>query len=985
MSRQSLQPGELLSDFRIKKNIEIEELNLALIQLEHEPTAARWVHLQNSDPNNLFAVGFRTPPDDSTGIAHILEHTVLCGSRRYPVRDPFFSMLKRSLNTFMNAMTANDWTLYPFSTQNRKDFSNLLDIYLDAAFFPLLRENDFLQEGHRLEFENHTDPGSRLEYRGVVYNEMKGAMASPSSLLYRRLGKALYPSTCYRFNSGGEPAEIPDLTWKNLRDFHRRYYHPSNAWFYSYGNMPLEAHLEQVSEKVLTRFSLLDIDSSVPPEQSLMTPRYLTENYPLDPGEDPDNRAMVQTAWLTCDIENSLDRLSLNLLSMLLLGNPGAPLYKSLLDSKLGGNLAPGSGYQDDNRTTYFCAGLQSTESDRSSDIENLILKTLADCARDGFRRERIEGVIHRLEFSQREVSGDRYPYSLGLLMKILGPWLHADDPVSVLKLDDLLGQLRDKASDPDYFPALIDRYLLNNRHRVTLTLAPDSEMQARIERETKTRLAALAEQMTPDEKQEIIRKSVELKKIQEEQEDTSCLPTLELSDIPEKEIAVPSKKSTVAQTGIEWFEQPTNGIGYFSAYLPVAGLPAALVPYLPIYCSLSTQIGAAGRSYTEMAELVEAYTGGIHLGMEILDDPDRPERFEALLNVRGKALAENQEDLYGLIGDYLVAPDFTDIDRIRTVLKQMVTSFENSIPGSGHLYAARAGAAHLSSAAKLREQWSGITLLHLLRQLARMSDEELKKESANFKDIRDFLVNRTAMECAVSGEKDCLDKAENKIRRLLDRLPENGPRANAEDQSPKMTRGRFGWATSVPVSYVTRTYRTVPYTHPDSAALLVLSKLLRSGYLHREIREKGGAYGGLASCNVESGFFSLLSYRDPHIARTLKVYEDAVAWAAAGTFDDEAIKEAKLSVFADLDRPLSPGSRGNHEFANNRQGLNREKRQDLRQRVLEASRDTLTRAARIYLAENRDLVDSVISSEERLEQEFGEISGKEQPVINRI
>jgi Zn-dependent M16 (insulinase) family peptidase len=991
MKNPKLNTGDVLHGFKVRNIENLHELNSLLIQLDHQETGARWVHLQNEDTNNLFAVGFRTPPNDSTGIAHILEHTALCGSRRYPVRDPFFSMLKRSLNTFMNAMTASDWTVYPFATQNRKDFRNLLGIYLDASFFPLLRENDFLQEGHRLEFKNPTDSTSPLEYKGVVYNEMKGAMASPSSLLYRRMGKALYPTTCYHFNSGGEPADIPDLTWSDLRQFHSRYYHPSNALFYSYGNIPLEEHLQAVSEQVMSQFSKLEIDSSIPPEQLLTSPQQLTEYFPIDPGENIENKSIVQTAWLTCDIEQSLDRLSLNLLSMLLLGNPAAPLHKALLDSKLGGNLAPGSGFQDENRTTYFAAGLQATEPDKTAAIEDLILDTLKTTVNVGFSQERVEGVIHRLEFSQREVTGDRYPYALGLLMKIMGPWLHADDPISVLKLESNLKQIRNNIKDRDYFPDLIDRYLLNNKHRVTLTLAPDKNMQEEIDRATTEKLSSIAKKLSSEQKNQIITKASELKNIQESEEDLSCLPTLELSDIPEHEEPVEARNSRVSTVDIEWFDQPTNGISYFSSYLPVKGLEPQLSPYLPLYCSIATQIGAAGKSYTEMAEQVEAHTGGVHLNCEVLDDPQNADQFEAVISVRGKALNHKQDELFRIIGDYLTEPDFNDTDRIRTVLRQLQTSFENAIPGSGHLYAARAGAACLSKAAQIREQWSGISLLHLVRKLTAMDDGEIKVEIAKLVKISNFLINRNNFSCAITGEQATFEATEKNLAKFLKRLPEGKPDSGKEAIKSEPEPGQFGWATSVPVSYVTRTFKTVPFSHPDSAALLILAKLLRSGYLHREIREKGGAYGrekggaygGLASCNIEGGLFSLLSYRDPHILRTLGVYDDAIAWAVSGNFNDEAIKEAQLSVFADLDRPLSPGSRGIHEFANNRQGLTLEKRQQLRQQLLNITKAEICAAAKKHLAENSLKVDSIVSSEEMLTNANAEL--KEKIDIKRI
>ncbi len=375
-------------------------------------------------------MAFRTPPADSTGVAHILEHTVLCGSQRYPVRDPFFAMLKRSLNTFMNAMTASDWTCYPVASMNRKDFYNLMGIYLDAVFFPLLRAQDFRQEGHRLEFADPADPATPLQLKGVVFNEMKGAMADPSSLLGRCLNRALFPTTCYGHNSGGEPREIPDLTWEQLRAFHADYYHPGNSWFFTYGDLPLADHLQRIDELALRRFEPRQIASAIPAEVRFAAPRRDEATFPLSAQDDPAGRSMVQLAWLTCPIEDTFERAALGILAGLLLGDPAAPLYQALLDSRLGQNLTPGTGYHDDYRDTVFAVGLQGTEPEQVEAVEQLVLTTLERVAGEGFPAERVEAALHQYEFSSREVTGDQYPYGLSLLMRFLGPWLHADDPL---------------------------------------------------------------------------------------------------------------------------------------------------------------------------------------------------------------------------------------------------------------------------------------------------------------------------------------------------------------------------------------------------------------------------------------------------------------------------------------------------------------------------------------------------------------------------
>jgi Zn-dependent M16 (insulinase) family peptidase len=972
-----IETGRSLHGFTVTDVVPLSELNTTLIRLRHDRTGARMVHLATEDPNNLFAVGFRTPPADSTGVAHILEHTVLCGSRRYPVRDPFFSMLKRSLNTFMNAMTSSDWTFYPFASQNAKDFNNLMGIYLDAVFFPLLRERDFRQEGHRLEFTDPENPASPLVYKGVVYNEMKGAMASPSSLLSRRLGRALYPTTTYHHNSGGEPTEIPDLTWEGLKDFHARYYHPGNAWFYTYGNLPLDLHLEAIENQALREFDARPADSEVPPEIRLDAPRRVVETFPLDPGEPTAGKSMVQVAWLACDVTDSFDRLALSLLSSLLLGNPAAPLYKALLDSKLGSNLAPGTGYQDENRTTYFAAGLQGTEPERAEAIEQLVLATLEEIARSGFSPERIEAAIHRLEFSHREVVGDHYPYPLGLLMRLIGPWLHGDDPVSPLRLDENLSRLRAELAAGPFFENLIRRHLLTNPHRVTLTLHPDPAQGAREEQATAEQLERIKAGLDEAQKRNIVEQALELKAAQESRDDLTCLPTLQRTDIPVTEPEVPSAFSREADREVQWFDQPTNGIGYFTSHLPVESLPEELLPCVPLFCALLTQVGAAGHSYLEMAERMEAGTGGLQAGTEILEDPQSLKGFQAVVEIKGKALVRNQEKLFGILADLCAAPDFTDLTRLHIVVNQVRANLDNSIPGSGHSYAARAAAGRLTPAGRLRETWGGLQLIRFVRQLAGRPADDLGPLAEKLQEIARLLFARERLACAVTGEERHFSPVRDALCPYLTGLP-TAAAGTAVREPFAAVPARLGWASSVPVAYVTRVFRTVPFTHSDTPPLLILAKLLRAGFLHREIREKGGAYGGLASCNPEAGTFSLLSYRDPQLAQTLRIYDEAAQWASGGAFTDEEIDEAVLAVFSDLDRPLSPGGRGHREFANTRQGLTRQMRQSLREGVLAATREDLQRVAQHYLVAGREVsAVSVIAGEEALQKANAELGGE--------
>ena len=942
-------PGKQLGSFLTKQILPVPELNLKAVTLVHEPTGARLLHLACDDPNNVFAVGFRTPPPDSTGVAHILEHTVLCGSEKYPVRDPFFAMLKRSVNTFMNALTAADWTLYPVASMNRKDFYNLMGIYLDATFFPLLREQDFLQEGHRLDFADPEDPDS-LMIKGVVFNEMKGAMADPSSLLGRRLNAALFPTTCYGENSGGEPLVIPELTWEQLRAFHQSYYHPSNSWIFTYGNLPLEEHLQQIDHLALSRFAKQPVDSSIPLEKRFAEPVRHTETFPVDANDDMQQRSMIQMAWLNCPIEDTFERAATGILANLLLGNPAAPLYRALIESGLGRNLSPGTGYHDDYRDTYIAAGLQGTDPDKLPEVEKVILDTLAQVAEQGLPQERIDAALHQYEFANREVTGDQYPYGLGLMMRLFGPWLHADDPFGTLMINDNLQRLRSAAGDAQFFPELIRRQLLDNPHRVTLLLRPDPEHAQREEQAFAERLDGIRQHLDAAAIAEIKSKAADLQNSQEAQDDTSCLPILELSDIEIDEPTTAFVTEEISGCKTFWFSQPTNGITYLHLQFKTAGLDETLRPYLPVFGALLPQIGAAGHDYLAMSRRITAATGGIRFGTNLLESPADLDIMHPVLELKGKALDRNQEKLCGIIADMLAAPDFSDLARLRTVIGQVRTSMENSIPGAGHSFAARAAAASLTPTAAQREEWSGMSQVQTIRAVSNLDDNGLAALADAFAAISAEIFSRARVTVAVTTEESARTTMHSPLANLLAALPDG---AAIDDHShPTFTRraSSTAWQYNLPVAYVSRVFRTVPYTHPDAPVLIVLAKLLRADFLHREVREKGGAYGGMAGYSTDGGLFSMLSYRDPHLERTLDVYRQAVEWTCRGEFSSEMIKQSILTAFAELDRPLSPGSRGYREFLHQQQGMTHDMIQTFRNGILSVDRKQLARVALTYL-----------------------------------
>ncbi len=970
MSKTAFEVGEVVSGFAVNRIVALPDLQATLYRLRHDRTGAELIHFENDDDNNLFSVAFRTTPKDSTGVAHILEHTVLCGSEKYPVKDPFFSMLERSLNTFMNAFTSNDWTMYPFSTQNKKDFYNLMDVYLDAVFFPRLEYKSFEQEGWRLEFSVPSDPKSELVYKGVVYNEMKGAMSDPNSLMSRRVQKALYPTTTYHYNSGGEPEDIPNLTWEKLKEFHARYYHPSNSRFFTYGGLPLERHLKIIDESVLSRFEAVHPDTSVNDEIRFAEPKREEFTYPFDPSaseEQLSKKSMVSVAWLTCNIRNDFEAFTMNVLSSLLLGNPGAPLYKALMDSGIGSALAPGTGYSHDNLDTYFSAGLQGVDPVDVDDIEKLILSTLTRVAEEGFTKERIEAVIHQVEFSNKEVVGDNFPYALNILFRIFGGWLHGGDPAKPLLINENLERLRREIDGGAYFEKKIREYMLDNNHRVTVLLRPDREKASRDAARERERLERLKELLSGEEREAIMRNTHSIAKGRGPKDDISCLPTLELSDIPVEERKVSFESGEVEGVPVQWYDQPTNGISYFNAIVSTASVPDELKPYIPLFCAVLTKIGAAGYDYAEMAERIEAHTGGINAGANVWESLVNLDLYGEVVEFSAKALARKHKALFEVLGDIFKSPDFRDLKRLHTLIGQIKTSMENSIPASGHSYARGLAARHLTPAARLRESWAGIHQLLLVKKIAACNEEGLKEVAERLEKIASHLLNKRLIRACVVAEARHFDSMCDAMGPFFSSIStiDVNPR---EPEVLACSGEAEGWGMNLPVSYVARVFRTVSYCHGDSPKLQVLAKLLRARYLHREIREKGGAYGGFAAYSSAEGLFSFLSYRDPNLERTLKVYSDSIEWVSKCDFSDEDLKEAILAVFGDIDRPLSPSGKGNREFVANLRGLTKEMRQRRREGILCVSRDDMVEVSEKYLQSNPDKSSvAVISGEERL------------------
>src|SRR5487761_768469 len=638
MAKTSTRGIGTIGGYTILRKERLDRLEGSYLELER--TGARHLHVECPDDNNSFAVFFPTVPMDSAGVAHILEHVVLAGSQKYPVRDPFFSMTRRSLATFMNAFTSADWTMYPFSSRNQKDFKNLLEVYLDATFFPRLDEDSFKQEGIRFEFEDPGDPTSGLRYKGVAYNEMKGALASPQAAVQKLVGETLFPGLTYSFISGGDPEHIPDLTWDHLRQFHAVHYHPSNAFFYTYGDQNLEETLAWIEENALKDFERIEVDTSIPDVKRFRKPVKAVGPYPATavPGDDNTKKAQALVAWVTVHTGESFQLLAMKVLAEVLLGNAASPLRKALIDSKLGTAMADGSGLQDDYRETVFGAGLKDIAQDDAEKVERVVLETLQRLVKDGVDQTQVDAAIHHLEFEKRERSNAGFPYSLKVLFAALAPYYYGGDPYDALNFDTDLARLEKDRKGGRFFENLIRAELLDNPHRGLLIVVPDEELEETKRKQELERLANVEARLTEADKARIVTEALRLKQEQDAKQDLSTLPTLELTDIPMEFEDVTSKDTTFGKAKVEFFPQPTNGVTYIDIRSDFSALTPQEKDLLPLFGRVLTQAGAAGQDYVEIAKRIASYTGGIGAAAQVQPLADREDYLQSFM-VSGKAL----------------------------------------------------------------------------------------------------------------------------------------------------------------------------------------------------------------------------------------------------------------------------------------------------------------------------------------------------------
>lgn len=963
------------SHFRLLRRQAIPSLNVTVEEYEHADTGASHIHMAADNDENVFMVAVRTVPEDSTGVAHILEHTALCGSEKFPVRDPFFMMIRRSLNTFMNAMTSSDWTAYPFASQNKKDFNNLLDVYLDAVFFSRLDPLDFAQEGHRLEFEQADDPNSPLTYKGVVFNEMKGAMSSVPSQLWQTLSKYLYPTTTYHHNSGGEPECITDLSYDDLQNFYRSHYHPSNAIFMTYGDIDAATHQQKFQSHVLGRFEKLNKTISVPPEKRYHAPIRVEESYPFNDSDDLTDRTHVVMAWLlgpTTDLEGALEA---QLLASVLYDNSASPLQHALETTRLGKAPSPLCGLEDSQHELIFACGVEGSEPEQAQAVEDLILKTLEKVKTDGVNQDDVEASLHQLELQQREIGGDSYPYGLQIIMTALTAATHRGDPIALLDLDPALNSLREKIKDPQYIPNLIDKLLLQNTHRVRLSLMPDALMASRKQAAEQQQLAAIKAKLNDDEKQGIIDLAKALQDRQVQEDDDSILPKVGLEDIPKQLKKVEGKQLSDKNIVSNIYPVGTNGLVYQQAVLDLPTLSQDELDIVSLYSMCLTELSVGNEGYMQTQKRQAQIVGSINAFSTIRGGVDDPNQSRGHFVLSAKALHRNQAAMTELMGDTLQNVKFIEKARIKELVSQSRARREQSVTGNGHALAMMAASAGFSPMAQLSQRNSGLLGIQHIKALdkAIQSDEELDKLVQRLQALHQRISQQPLQFLLVTEASVEQEQQQN----LISTWQNYGDIKPAAIPATPLTLPDVGdplvkqaWITGTQVNFCAKAYKTVPMSHADAPALTVLGGFLRNGYLHRTIREQGGAYGGGAQQDSNIGAFRFYSYRDPRLEETLNDFDKSIEWLLSTKHEFKAVEEAILGVVSSIDKPGSPAGEAKQTFHAELHGRAHAVREKFRNGVLAVTADDLQRVGETYLKDGGESVAVITGKENQAKTE---------------
>jgi len=929
-----------LHGFELVREKFVAEYDSQVLMYRHRKTGAEVMSLVCKDENKTFGAVFRTPPNDSTGVPHILEHSVLCGSRKYPIKEPFNELMKGSMYTFLNAFTYPDRTCYPVASTNTQDFYNLVDVYLDAVLHPkcVSDEMTFAQEGWHLELDNKDED---VTLKGVVFNEMKGVYSQPDSVFYRAVQNALFPDNVYGVDSGGDPLVIPDLTFDEFRSFHQKYYHPSNGRFWFYGDDEPEKRLE-VLGKFLDEFEPIDPNSTIPLHKKFPEPKVVTQHYAAgasdEEGGEGESKAFASVNWLMTEHDLDLQtELALGFLDYLMTGTAASPLRKALNDSGLGESIV-GGGMDDELRQPVYSMGLKGVDPADVDKVDALILSELERLSVEGFPDSAIEAAINTIEFSLRENNTGRFPRGLSLMLRAVGRWLYERDAFEALEWQEPLAEFKASLEkDKNIFGKLIKQFLLDNPHRVSVRLLPDFELGKKQEAEEKGRIAKATEGWGDAEREALVEKTRTLKERQEKPDNPEalkCIPSLSLSDLPREASKVPTAIAEEQGATVLRHDLFTNNVLYAEMALDMQGVPADLLPLVPLFCRCLTQMGTADESFIELTERIGRKTGGLSVSPFISDVRGQKEA-AAYIMVRGKAMGDKAGDLTQLIRDVLVSARLDDKARFTQMVLETRAGLEAAMVGSGHSIAASRLDAQRSVAGWASEATGGFTYLESIRALAKRVESDWDSVQADLESIRKHLLQRSGAIINLTADEATLSAAAPHVSELLSALPGQAALSGG-GWAPELVRSNEALIVPTQVNYVGKAGNLYEDAGYDLAgAAYVINKHIGNSYLWDKVRVVGGAYGGFCDFSPHNGMFTYLSYRDPNVLSTVEAYDGTADWLRKTDLDKDALTKIIIGTVGEIDGYQLPDAKGYTAMMRHILKVSDAERQERREQIL--------------------------------------------------
>lgn len=958
--------GDMVHGFRVNAMSHIEEVNSDAYVMEHVKSGARLMYLDNDDDNKVFYIAFRTTPDNSKGVPHIMEHSTLCGSRKYPLKEPFVELAKGSLNTFLNAITWPDKTMYPIASRNNVDFHNLMDVYLDAVFYPNCLKNPqiLMQEGWHYELENKEAP---LTYNGVVYNEMKGALSSPEAIMEDRAMEKLFPDTTYGVESGGDPEVIPTLSFREFTEFHRRFYHPSNSYIYLYGNMDIDKTLEYLDGEYLSAFDRRNVDSMVKTQAPFGKRISVTAPYGIAENEGTEGKAIHALYNAFNDHMSTMDSLAFRILNYVLIDMDGAPLKQAVLDAGLGSDLS--GSYGDSYKQPVWIVEVTGSEVDKQQAFADVVDSTLRSIALKGLDKDMLEAALNRTEFTARENDYQGRPKGLFYGVRAMDLWLYDRDPMEALRYIDDINTLRDNLKT-NYFENLLLRYVIKNPHQVLITMKPEKGLTEKMNRETAEKLAAFKSSLSDEQLDEIMASTKALKERQasgETEEALETIPLLSRKDLKRTVEEEVLEKENVSGMDHFHFGVHTNGITYLNLYFPLSGLTEEDIPYAILLSTLLRSLSTTKHSYGELARLSNAYTGGMSFAVNGYGKVEDTNAYLPALTVRAKALTAKADKLLDLLGEVINHTLFTDTKRLKELILQEKSEWDMTAFSRGHSLVMTRLTSYFSRGGEFAEQ-SGLSYYYFLADLARKFDGEKEKLVAKLEEVSRKIFTRSGLFFETIGEEEEKKAVLSNLSLLVDDMEEGEKKEPRPFSFPPAEKNE-AFRTSGKVQYVAKGGNFKSHGFAYTGALKVMETILRYEYLWKKVRVLGGAYGAFTQF-LRDGTAILCSYRDPNLAETLKAYEDLPAYLENLTLSDREMTKYVIGTMAAAETQLTPSMKGERAMVHYLSGNTRESRMKIRDEVINCQVEDIRKLAPLVESVMKDPYICVMGSEDKIERD---------------